>query len=202
MHANVASLNALRAARGMNTFSFRPHCGEAGNITHLVSGFICAESICHGIQLAKSPALQYLYYLAQVGLAVSPLCNDILFLPLRQNPFGEFFRRGLNVSLSTDDPLIVHLTDHALVEEYAIAAREWSFSSTDLCEIARNSVLQSGFEDSLKRFWIGENYMQPGLKGLDVARTNVPEARTAFREECLTEELKFLGISLKEAGRA
>jgi len=33
-----------------------------------------------------------------------------------------FFLRGLNVSLSTDDPLQIHLTKEPLVEEYSIAA--------------------------------------------------------------------------------
>lgn len=34
-----------------------------------------------------------------------------------------FFQRGLNVSLSTDDPLQIHLTKEPLVEEYSIAAQ-------------------------------------------------------------------------------
>jgi AMP deaminase len=54
-----------RQSRGLNTFSLRPHCGEAGEIDHLASAFMCCENIAHGIQLRKSPFLQYLYYLAQ-----------------------------------------------------------------------------------------------------------------------------------------
>lgn len=48
------------------------------------------------------------------------------------------------MSLSTDDPLQFHLTETPLLEEYAIAAQRWHFSQTDLSEIARYSVLQSG----------------------------------------------------------
>lgn len=33
------------------------------------------------------------------------------------------------------------------MEEYSIAAQVWKLSSCDMCELARNSVLQSGFED-------------------------------------------------------
>lgn len=40
-------------SRGFNTFSFRPHCGEAGPIYHLVAGFMVAESIAHGLLLRK-----------------------------------------------------------------------------------------------------------------------------------------------------
>lgn len=35
-------------------------------------------------------------------------------------------------------------SQEALMEEYAIAAQLWKLSTCDLCEIARNSVLQSG----------------------------------------------------------
>ena len=48
---------------------------------------------------------------------------DRLFLQYSKNPFPMFFARGLNVSLSTDDPLIIHLTKEPLVEEYAVAAQ-------------------------------------------------------------------------------
>lgn len=34
-----------------------------------------------------------------------------------------FFHRGMNVSLSTDDPLQIHLTKEPLVEEYSVAAK-------------------------------------------------------------------------------
>lgn len=39
--------------RGLNTFQFRPHCGEAGSITHLVSAFLTADNISHGLNLKK-----------------------------------------------------------------------------------------------------------------------------------------------------
>lgn len=53
---------------------------------------------------------------------MSPLSNNSLFLDYHRNPFPMFFQRGLNVSLSTDDPLQIHLTKEPLVEEYSIAA--------------------------------------------------------------------------------
>ena len=39
--------------RGLNTFVFRPHCGEAGPVQHLVAAFIMCESISHGLLLRK-----------------------------------------------------------------------------------------------------------------------------------------------------
>eukprot|EP01052_Picozoa_sp_SAG31_P028044 SAG31_NODE_2673_length_5268_cov_2.551944_5_plen_86_part_00 len=75
--------------------------------------------------------------------------------------------------------MIFHLSDDPLLEEYSIArqvrcrtldlhsckgsqqgrcdllAQIWNLTVTDLCEIARNSVLQSGFPDELKQVWLG-----------------------------------------------
>lgn len=59
----------------------------------------------------------------QIGLAMSPLSNNSLFLDYHRNPFPMFFQRGLSVSLSTDDPLQIHLTKEPLVEEYSVAAK-------------------------------------------------------------------------------
>lgn len=38
---------------GLNTFVFRPHCGEAGPAHHLVSGFMLAQNVSHGLLLRK-----------------------------------------------------------------------------------------------------------------------------------------------------
>ncbi|XP_033118747.1 AMP deaminase 2-like isoform X3 [Anneissia japonica] len=110
MYSNLVVLNHFRQERGLNTFVLRPHCGEAGPVHHLVSGFMLAENISHGLLLRKAPVLQYLYYLAQVGIAMSPLSNNSLFLNYHRNPLPEFLARGLVVSLSTDDPLQFHFT--------------------------------------------------------------------------------------------
>ncbi len=36
------------------------------------------------------------------------------------------------------------------MEEYSIAAQLWRLSSADICELARNSVLMSGFPHSVR----------------------------------------------------
>ena len=88
--------------------------------------------------------LEYLYYLAQVGICMSPLSNNHLFLDYRRSPMEAYLRRGLNISLSTDDPLQFHFTKEALMEEYSIAAQVWKLTGVDMCEIARNSCYHSG----------------------------------------------------------
>lgn len=187
MYANICVLNQLRVARGMTAFEFRPHCGEAGDADHLVSAYLLAHQINHGILLRKSPGLQYLYYLSQIGIAMSPLSNNKLFLDYNKNPFPKYFRQGMNVSLSTDDPLMLHYTKDALVEEYSVATQVWKLSATDQCEIARNSVLQSGWEDDFKKHFLGEDYA-------DICQTNVPKIRLNYRQETLQQELDAIEL--------
>jgi AMP deaminase len=192
LSANMVVLNRLRSSRGLSTFKYRPHAGEAGDIEHLASTFLVADSINHGILLNESPALQYLYYLSQIGLSVSPLSNNLLFVEYDKNPFFRFFTRGLNVTLSTDDPLMIHVTKEPLVEEYSVAAQVWKLSPVDLCEIARNSVLQSGFEHHFKQYWIGQSFDKKGFGANDITKTNLSNIRYVFRSELHSEEMQYV----------
>jgi hypothetical protein len=96
------------------------------------------------------------------------------------------------VSLSTDDPLMLHFTKEPLVEEYVIATQVWKLSATDMCEIARNSVLQSGFEAPYKAHFIGDSFYLDGPEGNDIHLTNVPSIRIQFRHELLQDEFAFI----------
>jgi AMP deaminase len=93
-----------------------------------------------------------------------------------------------------------------LLEEYAIARHMWGFSTLDLSEIARNSVLQSGFSHEEKLQWLGERYASVGGDGLgsrpprmpectvssnEPDKTNVPDIRVSFRRGLLEEERRF-----------
>jgi AMP deaminase len=145
----------------------------------------------------------------------------------------EYFERGLCVSLSTDDPMQFHFTkvrmmfvvvNHAnlssyvikepLMEEYSIATQVWKLSSVDMCELARNSVLMSGFSHQVsenisrlcsissvifkvKVFWLGQHYREAGIAGNDIRRTNVPPIRIAYRYEALVDELHLFALAYK-----
>ena len=192
LFANTASLNVWRKQRGFNTFVVRPHCGEAGDTDHLASAVLCCHSISHGILLRKVPLLQYIFYLDQIGIAMSPLSNNALFLAYDKNPFLQYFKRGLNVSLSTDDPLQFAFTKEPLIEEYSVAAQIYKLSAVDMCELAMNSVHQSGFEGALKARWLGADYGVAGVATNSMDKTNVPNIRLAFRHETLLEELQMI----------
>jgi AMP deaminase len=187
--ANIYSLNQLRAYRGLSQLSFRPHSGEAGEMDHLVSAFLLANGIAHGINLRLTPVLQYLCYLTQFPIAMSPLSNNSLFIDYSKNPFPVFFARGLNVCLSTDDPLQFHYTKEPLIEEYSVAAQVWKLASVDICEIARSSVLHSDFPHALKVRMLGPKYTQADVSRNDMRYTNVPSIRISFRDETFISEI-------------
>jgi len=187
MYANIRVLNELRRLRkgeNLRSFDYRPHAGEAGEIHHLDTAFLLADGISHGINLRKNPTLQYLFYITQIGIAVSPCSNNQLFISYDKNPFYTFFQRGLNVSLSTDDPLMFHQTKEPLMEEYSIAKQIYRLSQADTCEIARNSVLQSGYSNDEKRHWLGSLDRWRN----DILKTNVPNIRIKFRHKTWLEE--------------
>lgn len=196
LYANLVLINKLRQLQKLNTFVLRPHCGEAGDPEHLITAFLTSHSILHGIRLRKLPFIQYLYYLDQIGLAVSPLSNNALFLTYDKNPFIDFFKRGLNVLLSTDDPLQFSYTKEPLIEEYSVAAQIYKFLSVDMCELAKNSVKQLGFEDAIKRHWLGKNYTKDGVDGNDIEKTNVPDIRVGYRHDTLKSELGLVDYYL------
>ncbi|KAL9595284.1 MAG: hypothetical protein Q9219_006537 [cf. Caloplaca sp. 3 TL-2023] len=190
--ANMVALNHWRRRRGFGTFVLRPHCGEAGDVEHLQSAVLCCHSISHGLLLRKAPLLQYIFYLDQIGIAMSPLSNNALFLAYDRNPFQVYFRRGLNVSLSTDDPLQFAYTKEPLIEEYSVAAQICKLSAADMCELAQHSVMQSGFEYEVKQRWLGPNYQLQGVQGNNVAKTNVPNMRGNFRHNTLQNERELI----------
>mmetsp|Transcript_6923 Transcript_6923/g.8015 ORF Transcript_6923/g.8015 Transcript_6923/m.8015 type:complete len:781 (+) Transcript_6923:236-2578(+) len=196
--ANITVLNKIRKSKGLNTFSLRPHAGETGDVMHLAATYILCQSINHGINLDRQVSLQYLYYLDQVGLSISPLSNNFLFRKIASNPFPKLFKRGLNVTLSTDDPLLFHMSDDALLEEYSVARASFDLSMTDVSEIARNSVLQSDFEDHLKKAWLGGDYKR-GVTFCDETKTHVPLIRAKFRAEHLAFE--HMVVNLIAAGK-
>lgn len=117
----------------------RPHCGEAGPVQHLVCGYLMAENISHGLLLRKVPVLQYLYYLTQIGIAMSPLSNNSLFLNYHRNPLPEYLARGLIISLSTDDPLQFHFTKVSTSSRYYELYR----TCYNQCKSIRNRLWRS-----------------------------------------------------------
>ena len=66
----------------------------------------------------------------------------------------------------------------------------WKLSVCDMSEIARNSVLQSGFDHQQKMIWHGPEYWKPEEN--DIHKTNVPSVRVKFRADTWNNENQYL----------
>jgi AMP deaminase len=192
LQANIRRFNDFSSLLGHPwRLTYRPHAGEWGEVHHLATAFLLADGINHGVKLMDSPVLQYLFYVTQMGVSVSPVSNNAIFLQLRSNPFPDFFKRGLNCTLSTDDPLIFHQTVEPLLEEYTVARLTWDMSHCDLAEIAANSVRQSGFPREFHQAALGEQSTHH-YGEWDENRCSIPIRRIQFRAETLAQELVWL----------
>ncbi|CAG2066550.1 unnamed protein product [Timema podura] len=109
-----------------------------------------------------------------------------------------FSDRGCHVAITMSPPAVTFsflylnhyfFIQEPLMEEYSIAAQVWKLSSCDMCELARNSVLMSGFPHKMKQYWLGPNYTKEGVAGNDISRTNVPDIRVSYRYEAIVDEL-------------
>ena len=76
-----------------------------------------------------------------------------------------------------------------------------SDAAADLCEIARNGVLHSGFPHEVKQHWVAPRYWLPGPEGNDIQKTNVPNLRMRFRWDCLSEERELVKEGADSARR-
>lgn len=81
-----------------------------------------------------------------------------------------------------------HSTAEPLIEEYTIAKQLMHLTGTDLAEIARNSVLQSGFSHARKQELLGRHYYRPGVDGNNIDKSNIPDCRVHYRHATLRHE--------------
>ena len=87
-----------------------------------------------------------------------------------------------------------HMTNDPLLEEYSIVLHVFGLTLIDLSEVARNSVLQSGYSyDKKKEFICGQNYNGKFNRFSNcIDRTNVPDCRLQFRKKMLEREIAWI----------
>jgi adenosine deaminase/aminodeoxyfutalosine deaminase len=109
-----------------------------------------AERIGHGIAASQDERLMDHLKENDVPLECAPTSNVCTgAIPGHQeNPLAMFFRRGLRVTLNTDDPALFH-TD--LVREYEIAARHFGFTWGDFARMNQYALEGSFASEPQKR---------------------------------------------------
>ena len=190
LKANITTLNKLKQERGFRPFALRPHAGATGPISHVCAAFLLSDSITHGLTLSNSTALRYCFYLAQVGICMAVLAENALYCKIRDSPFWDYFKTGMVLSISTDNPRAIHLTPEPLMEEFATVTQIWRLRMADQAELCRNSILISGFSESVKRKWLGDKYFEE--RSNDPHKSGISPIRYRFRMDSLRDERKFV----------
>jgi len=127
------------------------HAGEIGDAQQVWEALkvLGARRIGHGIQAVRDPDL--VDYLCQhgIGLDVCLTSNASTgaWTPISDNPFGLLFRRGVAVTLNTDDPGLFGVS---LNQEFQLAARLFQLGREDIDRLVLQGV-RSSFLPQLER---------------------------------------------------
>jgi len=120
---------------------FQAHAGEMGTPQGIreTLDLLAPDRIGHGVQAIRDPALLERLVEDQVPLDVCPSSNVgiSLFPSLEAHPFTEFWRRGVNMTISSDDPPFFGVT---LTEELGNVVRVAGLSRDDLAELQRRAM--------------------------------------------------------------
>jgi aminodeoxyfutalosine deaminase len=124
-----------------NGLYIHAHAGEVGGPEQVWDALtvLGANRIGHGIQAARDTRL--MEYLREHAIALDVCLTSNLktraWAPISSHPFGLLWKRGVPVTLNTDDPGIFGTT---LTEEYLKAVKYFSLQRDDIHRIALQGI--------------------------------------------------------------
>jgi adenosine deaminase len=148
-------------------FHTTAHAGEAAGPASIWSALrdLGVERIGHGTRAGEDPALLDFLVRRQIPLEMCPLSNVRTHVvgSIEEHPIRDFFRRGLLVTVNTDDPAMFGTS---LDAEYRTLMTEQGLSREDVRKLILNAVRASwltplektALADSLENdpAWMGE----------------------------------------------
>ena len=137
----VETFLPFRAAARRLGLGFEVHAGEMGPPSSIVESLDVLETdrIGHGVAAIRDPDLLDRLVRNQVVLDVCPTSNVRvgLFPSLEAHPVAAFWRAGVNMTISSDDPPFMHTT---LTDELRHVVRLAELSRDDLAELQRRAA--------------------------------------------------------------
>ena len=131
----------FRAAARRLALGFEVHAGEMGPPESIVESLdvLDADRIGHGVAAIRDQALLQRLVRDQVVLDVCPSSNVSvgLFPSLNEHPLVAFWRAGVNMTISSDDPPFMGTT---LTDELRHVVRLAGLSRDDLGELQRRAA--------------------------------------------------------------
>ena len=128
-----------------------PHAGETEGADSIWGSLnaLQADRIGHGVRAIEDPSLLATLNVRQIPLEINPTSNACLkiYPSLAKHPFPLLDKRGLLVTVNSDDP---PLFNTSLVQEYEVLAHEFGYDAAGLTRIARNAFTAAGVETAVK----------------------------------------------------
>lgn len=130
------------------------HAGEAAGSQSVRDAIelLDAERIGHGVAAMGDERVLELVARRGVGIDSCPTSNRVTGAvgAEEEHPLGAFLRRGLNVTLSSDDPAFFGAS---LLDEYENAVKS-GLSADEVIALARNSFRMSFAPEEAKQSWL------------------------------------------------
>ena len=138
-------LDSLEAADGMS-FPLFLHDGESNwmSVDNLYDAVLLGtKRIGHGFNLFRFPTLIEMVREKGICMEINPLSNQILgyVRDLRLHPASTYLRRGIDCTISSDDPLIFDYK--GLSYDYWSVFMAWELDLAALKKLSRNSLTHS-----------------------------------------------------------
>lgn len=137
----IEGFRVLREASTRLGMGFEVHAGEMGPPASISEAIdvLGADRIGHGVAAIHEPDLLERLVREQVPLDVCPSSNVRigLFPSLEAHPVEKFWRAGVNMTISSDDPPFFHTT---LTDELRHVVRLASLTRDDLAELQRRAA--------------------------------------------------------------
>lgn len=160
----LQDFRAAYAHAAKNGLHLVAHAGETGGPEQIKDAIdiLHAERIGHGIAALRSPALMNTLVTRKIPLEIcitSNLRTNALNIQLNSahcriahHPLAKFFRHGIPITLSTDDPAMFHTT---LLEEFAYAMQT-GLSLNDLLAINRTAFEYAFLPDATRQSFLAQ----------------------------------------------
>lgn len=147
----VEAFTILRDATTRLGMGLEVHAGEMGPPSTIVDAIdvLKADRIGHGVAAIHDPALLERLVAEQVPLDVCPSSNVgiSLFPSLEAHPVAAFWRAGVNMTISSDDPPFMGTT---LTDELRHIVRLAELSRDDLADLQRRAAQNAFGSPALK----------------------------------------------------
>ncbi|MEL6717436.1 MAG: hypothetical protein AAFP82_01840 [Bacteroidota bacterium] len=145
-------LDSLETAQG-TSLPLYLHDGESNwaSVANLYDAVLLGtQRIGHGFNLFRFPKLLEEVKRRDICMEINPLSNQILgyVRDLRNHPASTYLRRGINCTISSDDPMIFDY--HGLTYDYWSIYLAWELDLAALKRLSRNGIAYSSLTNEEK----------------------------------------------------